>query len=787
MSAPYAAAAVAYLDRGWSPLPLPPGRKFPPPSGFTGAAGMDPSRADVGGWIAEGEYATGEGSLTVGNVALRLPAGVLGIDVDHYGAKTGADTIAEAETTLGPLPPTWRATSRPDTPSGIRLYRVPEGLAWRDLPSVEAIHRGHRYAVVAPSIHPEGRGYVWVDPAGNVHTDADSAPRPEDLPALPAAWVEHLSRPASTSGTADPVEADAVAVAIAAMPTGEPCRCVQLAAGKVLVTGAGVHPGYLPAVLAVLRQGRSGCPGAAATLQRMRAAFIAEATTAEHPRTPQVAAGEWRRMLLGAGVAEVLADPQGTACLNDPAAYGLEPAPADDPAAQTAQERRVRVLRAADDIRIREEARALVARERAAEAYDPPPVVSLPALIADTEAETVRWRWRDFAEIGDRLLIEAGSKVGKTTLFANLVRSALDGSPLLGHFATTALEPSEVLLYLDTELGPRRLSRWLADVLTPAQRSRVLVWSITGRAGGLDVRDDDTRARMVDQVRTALDGRRVGFAIIDVASAWTSALGIDENRPAEVRGWLEAVHAFALDLDADGVAVAHHTGHGAERSRGASSFRDWPDVYATLTRGTTEEDRNTRYLSAVGRDVDIPETALRFDPTTRRLTLAGALGLSRANAARQRIAAGYLDAVVSVAAETPGLTTRRLRAAVAESLRGDGVSVKAAAVGEAVAQAARDGLIRNDGTGSKSAWHPIIGAENVTGHGGDTVGAEVTPRVLPVSLPVSPTVSPPSGTHPVCRVPAPICIGADTHNTHDDEEEAPSGSAIELPWEEVAP
>jgi hypothetical protein len=71
--------------------------------------------------------------------------------------------------------------------------------------------------------------------------------------------------------------------------------------------------------------------------------------------------------------------------------------------------------------------------------------------------------------------------------------------------------------------------------------------------------------------------------------------------------------------------VVHHMGHGPERSRGASRLRDWPEVEWRLVRERDhrdeEVDAGARFLSAYGRDVEVPETRLALDPATRRLTL----------------------------------------------------------------------------------------------------------------------------------------------------------------------
>src|SRR5262249_51610384 len=89
-----------------------------------------------------------------GNLAIRLPADVIGIDVDACDGKTGAPTIAEAEKRWGELPYSPRSTSRNgDYRSGIRLYRIPPGLELVDriefpelgIGDIEIIQHHHGY------------------------------------------------------------------------------------------------------------------------------------------------------------------------------------------------------------------------------------------------------------------------------------------------------------------------------------------------------------------------------------------------------------------------------------------------------------------------------------------------------------------------------------------------------------------------------------------------------------------------------------------------------------------
>jgi Bifunctional DNA primase/polymerase, N-terminal/AAA domain len=195
---PFAKAARLYRDAGWAGvLPLPHGRKWPPPTGWTGADGAFPSDADIQAWIEDQPHA---------NIALRLPHDIIGIDVDAYDGKQGADTLTKLVDQHGELPDTWVSTSRPhDPPNGIRFYRVQpwvvtgnSGTVWPAIlgPGIEIIQHSHRYAVAWPSLHPEGREYVWIGGSADW-----VVPRIIDLGLLPDAWHEIATEPGVSSYT----------------------------------------------------------------------------------------------------------------------------------------------------------------------------------------------------------------------------------------------------------------------------------------------------------------------------------------------------------------------------------------------------------------------------------------------------------------------------------------------------------------------------------------------------------------------------------------------------------
>jgi len=303
---PYGESAWRYRAAGWTGvLPLPAGAKWPPPRGYTGWAGVEPSGADVQAWCEGGEAA--------GNVALRLPAGVYGLDVDDYGGKTGATALERLIEAYGPLPPTWVVSSREESASGIRFYRAELGVGtrWRDEPAghgagIEAIHTGHRYAVVAPSMHPDtGHKYRWRRPDGIIAAD-DEIPTPADLPALPAAWVAGLSevgevRTGEMAGHAETVEV------VTGWRSGDPCPRVRLARERALgglsaaAAGAALHPAAVAAIHELVNLGHEGHAGPQAALAEHFNFFVeVRDGRAAAGDSRRAAEGEWWRMVRGA-------------------------------------------------------------------------------------------------------------------------------------------------------------------------------------------------------------------------------------------------------------------------------------------------------------------------------------------------------------------------------------------------------------------------------------------------------------------------------------------------------
>lgn len=610
MSHPFASAYDDYHRAGWRGiLPLPYGKKTWPPEGYTGYAGDTPSYADLATWADSPPR----------NICLRLPDGCVGIDVDHYDGKAGGDTLAGLVAKYGALPATFLSTSRADGISGIRVYRVPPGTTMpTKLPGIEFIQRHHRYVVAWPSVHPSGNVYRWIDE--RTGQTLDGPPRLADLPELPAAWISGLAVEAKAHDKAD-LDADQALATLAGMPDGDPCPHILAHAGKA-VAGADRHDSYNEAVLAVVGAGRRGCPGARPVIARLRSAFIAEVTVPGQSgrRTQPEAEAEWRRGILGA-IAIVASDEQGSVCPDDLLQWVDDATAADTSSREQVEPSPfdLAVARKAAELRIHEAAREKLA-ERHLSLVPPLDGVDLGTFLAQPDEEE-SYRIEGMWPTQGRILMPAAAKSGKTTLILNLLRALVDGGQFLGHFDATPV--TRRVVYLNLEVSEGRMRRWLrrAGIVNV---DRIEVVNLRGKVSALQLDTAAGRARFAGWLR-ALDAE---VAVLDPLAPALAAFGLDENSNADVarffNWWSEALADAGVVED----LIAHHAGHEGKRSRGASRLLDEPDAIWTITKQSVEDDgyeevygaNEARFLRAIGRDVDIPATALGYDDDTKTVT-----------------------------------------------------------------------------------------------------------------------------------------------------------------------
>lgn len=260
--------ADEYFNHGFEPLPLPPRAKHAPPIGTTG---------DVPP-ITRQRVDELKATMPDGNIAVRLPDTVIGIDVDHYATKRGGDTLAALEQELGALPATWKSSSRSGI-SGIRLFRVPPGVRFQGTmgEDIDVIQHTHRYMVCSPSIHPDGDPYMWTDPDGDVSDG--TGPRVEELPQLPDAWLFRFILPLDSSTPQ--------------LTTGEPCLKLKLP----LEQAGSRHDAYLKTVARNIRYSVEGHTGGKEAIDQLRLQFISDVSDRA---SESEARNEFDRMVAGA-------------------------------------------------------------------------------------------------------------------------------------------------------------------------------------------------------------------------------------------------------------------------------------------------------------------------------------------------------------------------------------------------------------------------------------------------------------------------------------------------------
>lgn len=298
--------------------------------------------------------------------------------------------------------------------------------------------------------------------------------------------------------------------------------------------------------------------------------------------------------------------------------------------------------------RIRRQAREILDRE-ALPPVRAPEVLTLRDRLARPRPP-VRYRIEDWQPTGSRVVIAAQFKAGKTTGRDNLARCLVDGDPWLGQYKVTPVDGTVVIL--DFEMSAEQLDQWLADQGI-VNDDRIIPIPLKGNATAFDILDAQRRTEWATELRRL----GCGYLVLDCLRPVLDALGLDEHREAG-----RFLVSFDMLLAEAGIAeanVVHHMGHLGERSRGDSRIRDWPDVEWRLVR-QDDDPASPRFMSAYGRDVDVPESQLSYDPQTRHLTLVGG---SRKDASVR----GALDDVLTLVEEQPRLSGRAIERELADS------------------------------------------------------------------------------------------------------------------------
>lgn len=292
----------------------------------------------------------------------------------------------------------------------------------------------------------------------------------------------------------------------------------------------------------------------------------------------------------------------------------------------------------ANTLRVRAAARDLLTRERT------PPLADLDAgLLGEILARPPlpRFRVDDLIPSDASTLIVGQNKTSKTTLGVNLAWSLLTGEPFLAAFDVQPIAGR--VGFLNYEVSAAQLARWAHE--RGIDHNRFAQVNLRGRGNPLAA--GAGRERLAAWLR----GHDVETLIVDpFGRAYT---GESQNDNGEVGTWLMDLDTFArTEVGARDLILTAHAGWNGERTRGASALPDWADSIITLTSAGDENGDRPRFMSAVGRDVDVPEDRLMYDPDTRTLTLTGS-GSRKAATAERAVDAAKVD-VLRYVTTNPG-------------------------------------------------------------------------------------------------------------------------------------
>lgn len=267
-------------------------------------------------------------------------------------------------------------------------------------------------------------------------------------------------------------------------------------------------------------------------------------------------------------------------------------------------------------LRLRAEARERHEAERHAKLWTPPTDHGPLSVELDIPDEAVQWRLKGLLGVGHNAVLVASRKAGKTTMVGNLVRSYVDGEPFLGRFEVERTDaPVAIFNY---EVDERQYRRWLRETAIIGL-DRVHVLHLRGRV--LPLKDARVRAWVIGWLRA----RNIGLWIVDPYSrAYTGSLD-NGNDEAQVNAFLDTLDIIKAESGVSELVMPVHTPKaraesGEESAIGSQRLEGWPDSMWYLTK---DLETGLRFLRAEGRDVDVAEEQLTYDPTARRLTMGG--------------------------------------------------------------------------------------------------------------------------------------------------------------------
>ena len=212
--------------------------------------------------------------------------------------------------------------------------------------------------------------------------------------------------------------------------------------------------------------------------------------------------------------------------------------------------------------------------------------------------------------------------------------------------------------------------------------------TLRGKVASFNLLDDRVRAEWAQR----LGALGCDYLVLDCLRPILDALGLDER--SDAGKFLVPYDALLAEAGISDSLVVQHMGHAGERARGDSRLQDWPDAIWNIVRETDQPD-SARFFSAYGRDVDVHEGRLSFDPASRRLTYAAG---SRGDAATH---AALVDVVKLLATSTESPSGRGIEDGLS------GTDHKRTAIRKAIKKSVTDELVTVIDGPKRSKLHTI--------------------------------------------------------------------------------
>jgi hypothetical protein len=228
-------------------------------------------------------------------------------------------------------------------------------------------------------------------------------------------------------------------------------------------------------------------------------------------------------------------------------------------------------------------------------------------------------RIEDLLVVGHNTTVAAPAKTGKTVLQANRVRSYVDGVPFLGRYGVTTPVSGNVAVW-NYELSENQMHSWFRRLgISPSGLDKIFVGNLRGK--GYMLQDD----LICELAIKWLVEHEIEVWEIDPLQA---ALRGSVNDDAVAAEWIQNVERVKAEAGVKDLVLTVHMGHAAsykdadkatERAIGSARWMGWPDNMWTYIRG----DEGVNYLRAQGRDVDVSEFSVDWNPETYELTHRG--------------------------------------------------------------------------------------------------------------------------------------------------------------------